>query len=46
MLDNIFNFISEKYKDKDLLKGFDYMEKNVDKIDNNFLKNTMRMTIF
>ena len=46
MLNNIFDFVSDKYNDKDFMEALNIMEKIYNQIQNEFMKNTMRMTVF
>lgn len=47
MLNKIFTFIKNKYKDRKLLQSLEYMKSIYNEVSqDNFMKKTMRMTIF
>ena len=45
-LNDIFEFVEKKYDDKGFIKGLRYMKNLLNRTDDNFMKTTMRMTIF
>ena len=46
MLNKIFTFIKNKYKDKKLLNALEYIKKLYNDTNDDFMKTTMRMTMF